>query len=70
MSSFLFPQMLGMMVIEEAKIITKIEIVRENEMKHLAIICGINFFWIIIFRMLMGCCVKSQFSGSLRASLG
>lgn len=48
---------------------TKIEIVRENEMKHLAIICGINFFWIIIFRLLLSCCVKNQFTSSLRATL-
>ena len=55
------PRLLGEVEIYEENLQLEIYIFREGWVEHLALLGGINIFWIILFKSILSCYKKNQF---------
>ena len=60
------PGLIGNIWINYQNLEKDIFIYRERWIEHIAYIGGMNLFWVIVFKIFLGCCTKNQFHTSLR----
>jgi len=60
------PGLIGNIWINYQNLEKDIFIYRERWIEHIAYIGGMNLFWVIVFKLVLGCCTKNQFHTSLR----
>jgi len=60
------PALIGNIWINYQNLEKDIFIYRERWIEHIAYIGGLNLFWLIVFKLFLGCFTKNQFQTSLR----
>ena len=55
------PKLLGEITIYEQNLEMNVYVYREGLIEHLALLGGINLFWIIVFKLILTCYKRNMF---------